>query len=92
MSRRPAPVNTSSRRTGSVITIWSVSILSLTVKPDRRLADHNTIRKVGTGYRLRYTIRYSLHHTDITGNGQSLLSPAEGLAIQLEVRLNDAGV
>ena len=39
-------MNTSSRRTGSVIALCTVSILSLTVKTDRRLADHDIIRKV----------------------------------------------
>src|SRR3979490_3037070 len=40
---RPAPVKTSSRRTGSVIAICSVSILSLTVKtePQTRRSPHH---------------------------------------------------
>jgi hypothetical protein len=37
--RRPEPVNTSIRRTGSVIALCSVSILSLTVKTQRRLTE-----------------------------------------------------
>jgi hypothetical protein len=36
-----------------VVAICSVPILSLTVKPDRRLADHNTRRKVSAEHRLR---------------------------------------
>ena len=50
--RRPAPVNTSCRRTGSVIALCSVIVLSLTVKTNRRLADHGFIRKVTPEHRL----------------------------------------
>src|SRR5437868_14931613 len=57
--RRPVPVKTSSRRTGSVIAICSVSILSLTVKtkPKTRRSAHHlkggrktplTLEKFGT--------------------------------------------
>jgi hypothetical protein len=50
LRRRPAPVNTSSRRTGSAIALWSVSILSPTVKtrPQTRRSGHHPEGDRGT--------------------------------------------
>ena len=55
--RRPAPVNTSSRRTGSVIAVSTVSILSPTVKtrPQTRRSGHHP----EGGHRTALTIKRS---------------------------------
>jgi hypothetical protein len=45
---RPAPVNTCSRRTGLVIALSTVSILSLAVREDRKVAGQDIYRKVGS--------------------------------------------
>src|SRR5260370_16453934 len=47
------------RRAGSVITLCTVSILSLAVEPNRRLADHGTIWKVSAEHRLLFTVRFA---------------------------------
>src|ERR1700712_20818 len=51
--RQPAPVSTSSRRTGLVIALPTVSILILPALVDRKVADQGICRKVGSGRRLR---------------------------------------
>src|ERR1700687_633633 len=51
--RRPEPVKTSTRRAGSVIALCTVSILSLAVRPNRRLADHGRLWKVSAEHRLQ---------------------------------------
>jgi hypothetical protein len=67
--RRPTPVKTSRRRTGSLIALCTVSIPSLTVKTNRRLANHHFIRKVAAGYRLHsnrfreHSVRIIRHNT-----------------------------
>ena len=52
LRRRPAPVNSSTRRTGSVIALRSASILNPTVKCSPKITDHPQIRKVGPKQRL----------------------------------------
>ena len=55
--RRPAPVKTSIRRTGSVLALCSVIFLNLTTKSRRRLSNHAPFQKEAPDDRLPSTAR-----------------------------------
>jgi hypothetical protein len=83
---RPAPVKTSSRRTGSVIALCTVSIPSYRSKPNRRLADQNIIRKVAAKRRLlsRHLSMRMLRLMIVHGQPPSSLVPLDnGLPSQV---------